>query len=77
MDAETEVGYRCNACGAQSVIHVEVELEIILNVRQEDIQRPDPWGMVPYGKDNEGARPWDQPDGQAERDELEAIEVSL
>jgi hypothetical protein len=80
MDVEnTKVVYRCDVCRLEGAIHVEVEPEVqIEDKRPERIRWPSPWGMVPYAcEDDEGAMPWDKPDGRAEREAMEAIKVSL
>jgi hypothetical protein len=84
MAAELDVQYTCQACGARGGIHVEVEPiveEYLLDVGPEeagpgDYARPHPWQGVQY-PDDDGARPWEAPDGVAERAALEEIEESL
>jgi hypothetical protein len=77
MAAEMDVSYTCDACGAREGIHIEVEVDVVLlDVGQEDYKRPKPWGDVPYGPDDDGERPWERPDGVAERAELEAIDLA-
>jgi hypothetical protein len=74
MAAEMDVSYTCNACGARVGIHVEVEVDIVLlDIGPEDYKRPEPWGEIPYGPYEDGERPWERPDGVAERTEKEAI----
>jgi hypothetical protein len=75
MAAKMDIDYTCNACGAKGGIHVEVEVDIVLlDVSPEDYKRPEPLGEIPYRLDDEGERPWERPDGVAERAEIEAIE---
>jgi hypothetical protein len=74
MAAKMDIDYTCNACGAKGGIHVEVEVDIVLlDLSPEDYKRPEPLGEIPYRPDDEGERPWERPDGVAERAEIEAI----